>query len=461
MNSRYSNLFRFFFVCVDLLALYLVQLFFLSYIHRIPVSASSRYLLLFIVSSMLWLLSAYFTALYIDQGRPSFETFIKRTVRCLAVFFLAMVLFIFFYHYPFSRLFVLASFVSFGVLLMVIRGLMLLIAWSMNRVNGPSKRVIIVGYNEVARKLTQNFSAHGKNTLVDGYFENPALVDQLSPLPIIGDIDECVSYAVKNNINEIYSTISPEVNTSIYEMAQTAERSLIRFKFVPDFRFYINRNTHIDYIDGMPVLSLRSEPLEDATNSIKKRVFDIVFSLFVIVFVLSWLTPILAILIKLNSRGPVFFVQPRSGKDNRQFKCFKFRTLTVNKEANTQQVTKGDSRITSLGRFLRKTNLDELPQFVNVLLGDMSVVGPRPHMLVHTETYSRLLDEFMVRHFIKPGVTGWAQVNGFRGEIKGQEQLRNRIGHDIWYMENWSLWLDLKICFLTVYTTIRGDKNAF
>jgi len=461
MNSRYTNLFRFFFVCVDLLALNMVQLFFLSYIHRIPVSAGPKYLLLFIVSNMLWLLSAYFTALYIDQGKPGFELFIKRTVRCLTVFFVAMVLFMFFYHYPFSRLFILASFVAFSLLLVIIRILMIGLAWYANKWNRSGKRIVIVGYNDVARKLTYNFVNHSKNTLVEGYFEDMALVDQLSPLPIIGNIDECITYAVQNNINEIYSTISPEMNTSLYEMAHTAEKSLIRFKFVPDFKFYINRNTHMEYIDGMPVLSLRPEPLEDSGNAMKKRCFDILFALFVIVFILSWLTPIMAILIKLNSKGPVFFVQERSGKDNRQFKCFKFRTLAVNKEANTQQVTRNDSRITPLGRFLRKSNLDELPQFINVLLGDMSVVGPRPHMLAHTETYSRLLEEYMVRHFVKPGVTGWAQVNGFRGEIRGQEQLRDRIGHDIWYMENWSLWLDMKVIFLTVYTTIKGDKNAF
>jgi putative colanic acid biosynthesis UDP-glucose lipid carrier transferase len=439
----------------------MVQLFFLSFIHRIPDSANPKYLLLFIVSNMLWLLSAYFTALYIDQGTPGFELFIKRTVRCLTLFFLGMVLFVFFYHYPFSRLFILTSFLAFSLLLLVIRSLMIALSWYANRWNRGGKRIVIVGYNDVARKLTYNFVNHSKNTMVEGYFEDAALVDQLSPLPIIGNIDECISYAVQNNINEIYSTISPEMNTSLYEMAHTAEKSLIRFKFVPDFKFYINRNTHMEYIDGMPILSLRPEPLEDSGNSIKKRCFDIVFSLFVIVFLLSWLIPIVAILIKLNSKGPVFFVQERSGKDNRQFKCFKFRTLAINKEANTQQVTRNDTRITTLGRFLRKTNLDELPQFFNVLLGSMSVVGPRPHMLAHTETYSRLLEEYMVRHFVKPGVTGWAQVNGFRGEIRGQEQLRNRIGHDIWYMENWSLWLDMKVIFLTVYTTIRGDKNAF
>jgi putative colanic acid biosynthesis UDP-glucose lipid carrier transferase len=244
-------------------------------------------------------------------------------------------------------------------------------------------------------------------------------------------------------------------------MAQIAEKSLIRFKFVPDFKLYVNRNTHVEYIDEFPILSLRPEPLEDMSNGIKKRFFDIIFSLIVVVFILSWLMPILAILIKLSSRGPVFFVQLRSGKDNKQFKCFKFRTLSVNSDANVKQVTRNDSRITPLGRFLRKANLDELPQFFNVLLGNMSVVGPRPHMLRHTENYSKLLEEYMIRHFVKPGVTGWAQVNGLRGEIKQQEQLRKRIEHDIWYLEHWSLWLDIRVILLTIYGTFKGDKNAF
>jgi putative colanic acid biosynthesis UDP-glucose lipid carrier transferase len=170
---------------------------------------------------------------------------------------------------------------------------------------------------------------------------------------------------------------------------------------------------------------------------------------------------VLAILIKLNSRGPVFFVQWRSGKDNKKFQCYKFRTLSVNADAHLKQVTMNDSRITPLGRFLRKTNLDELPQFFNVFKGDMSVVGPRPHMLLHTDTFSKITEEYMVRHFVKPGVTGWAQIQGYRGEIKEEAQLRKRIEHDIWYLENWSLWLDIRIMFLTIFLSIKGDKNAY
>jgi putative colanic acid biosynthesis UDP-glucose lipid carrier transferase len=181
----------------------------------------------------------------------------------------------------------------------------------------------------------------------------------------------------------------------------------------------------------------------------------------VTIFLLSWLVPIIALLIKLDSKGPVFFLQERSGKNNEPFTCIKFRSLAVNKESDSKQVTKGDTRITKLGKFLRKSSIDELPQFFNVLTGDMSVVGPRPHMLKHTEEYSAIIMKYMIRHYQKPGVTGHAQVNGFRGEIKTEEQLIKRIEYDVWYIENWNIWLDLKIIIQTVVVTIKGQDNAF
>ncbi len=461
MSSRYTSLFRFSLAAIDLVVLNLIQLILMNNMHRIPADAGPAYILLFFMANMLWLVSAYTTGLYIEDGSVNHYRFAKRSVRCLVTFFLLMVVFIFFYHYQYSRLFILSSFSIFSFVLLCMRIFVIVMSLYANKVGRPGKRVVIVGYNEVAIKLAQRFSEQKNTSTVEGYFEDAERVNELSLLPIIGNIDECVQYAVKNNINEIYSTISPEHNAHIYEMAHTAEKSLIRFKFVPDFKLYVNRVTHMEYIDQFPILSLRPEPLEDVTNGIKKRLFDITFSLLVIVFILSWLVPLLAILIMLNSRGPVFFVQWRSGKDNKKFQCFKFRTLSVNEDAHLKQVTKDDHRITRLGRFLRKTNLDEFPQFFNVLKGDMSIVGPRPHMLLHTETFSKILEEYMVRHFVKPGVTGWAQVNGFRGEIREEEQLRKRIEHDIWYMENWSLWLDIRIMWLTIFNTFKGDRNAY
>jgi putative colanic acid biosynthesis UDP-glucose lipid carrier transferase len=211
----------------------------------------------------------------------------------------------------------------------------------------------------------------------------------------------------------------------------------------------------------MPVLSPRNEPLDDVGNRIKKRFFDLIVSSIAIIFILSWLVPLIALLIKLESRGPVFFVQKRNGKDGKPFNCLKFRSMRQNADADARQATKGDNRITRLGNFMRKTSIDELPQFFNVLMSDMSVVGPRPHMLKHTQDYSRLINQFMIRHFLKPGITGWAQVNGFRGETKTTEDMANRVTYDIWYLENWSLWLDARIVFMTVFNIFRGEKNAY
>jgi putative colanic acid biosynthesis UDP-glucose lipid carrier transferase len=196
-------------------------------------------------------------------------------------------------------------------------------------------------------------------------------------------------------------------------------------------------------------------------NRFFKRLLDIGFSLFIIFFVFIWLFPILAILIKWESKGPIFFKQSRSGQGNKAFMCYKFRSMTVNQDSDTKQATRGDQRITKLGAFMRRTSIDELPQFFNVLIGNMSVVGPRPHMISHTAQYSKLIDKFMVRHFLKPGITGWAQVRGLRGETNTVKSMADRVEADVWYLENWSFPLDIKIIFLTVWNSVKGDKNAF
>jgi putative colanic acid biosynthesis UDP-glucose lipid carrier transferase len=358
-------------------------------------------------------------------------------------------------------LFVILIFIGFGTTILISRSLYLGAAYYLRKQYPLNKKVIIIGYNELAKKLVENFGRFNKSLAVLGYFEDEDLVTEMPVHPILGNISESVAYAIKHKVAEIYTTISPEGNAHIYELAHEAETNFIRFKFVPDFRMFINRKVHIDFARNIPILSLRTEPLENLDSQIKKRTFDIFFSILIIFFVLSWLVPFIAILIKLDSKGPVFFTQLRSGKNNRPFLCYKFRSLKVNEDAHDKQVTRDDNRFTRLGKFLRKSNLDELPQFLNVFRGEMSVVGPRPHMLKHTEEYSQILNHYMIRHYVKPGVTGWAQINGYRGEIKKKKDLRGRIEHDIWYMENWTMWLDLRIIILTVYKSFKGDENAF
>jgi putative colanic acid biosynthesis UDP-glucose lipid carrier transferase len=192
-----------------------------------------------------------------------------------------------------------------------------------------------------------------------------------------------------------------------------------------------------------------------------KRAFDILFAALVTLFLLSWIVPIISLIIKLESRGPAFFKQLRTGKDGQSFYCLKFRSMTVNSSADTQQATKGDSRITRVGAFLRKTSLDELPQFINVLKGEMSVVGPRPHMLLHTEYYAKTIHNFGERHRVLPGITGLAQVSGLRGETKIADAMVKRVKADIHYLENWSLWLDCKIILSTIKQVVVSSEEAY
>jgi exopolysaccharide biosynthesis polyprenyl glycosylphosphotransferase len=196
------------------------------------------------------------------------------------------------------------------------------------------------------------------------------------------------------------------------------------------------------------------------SNFNRKRTFDILFALMVIVTLLSWLIPLIAILIKLDSKGPVFFKQLRTGKNGKPFYCLKFRSMKLSADADSKQASKNDSRITPLGAFLRKTSLDELPQFFNVLVGDMSIVGPRPHMLKHTEDYCQIIHNYMVRHTVTPGITGLAQVKGYRGETKETTAMINRVNADIWYIKNWSFYLDIKIIVLTFMQVFKGHENA-
>ncbi|WP_431293743.1 exopolysaccharide biosynthesis polyprenyl glycosylphosphotransferase [Pedobacter sp. P26] len=275
-------------------------------------------------------------------------------------------------------------------------------------------------------------------------------------------ISEKMGKAVESGVKEIYVAIAPHRMNDVSRLVSVADQQCVRLKFVPDIGGALAAPYTISYMGGeFPMITLRNEPLEIMGNRFKKRAFDVIFSAFVIVFVMSWLYPIIAILIKLQSPGPVLFKQLRSGRNDEPFWCWKFRSMKINKDSDHKQATKDDDRITKIGRFLRKTSLDEMPQFFNVFFGSMSVVGPRPHMLKHTEEYKKIISQFMVRHFLKPGITGWAQVNGFRGETKEDDAMENRVKFDIFYLENWTAMLDVKIIFMTVINALRGEENAY
>jgi len=278
----------------------------------------------------------------------------------------------------------------------------------------------------------------------------------------VKQLQECYDFVLESEIDEIYSSLSDINNEEVNNLIDFADNNLKTLKFIPDSNKQpLVRNLTYDYYDHIPILSLRNIPLHKRSNKIVKRAFDIVFSSAVLILVLSWLTPILALLIRLESKGNIFFRQKRNGLNNKTFNCYKFRSMRCNKVSDEMWVTKSDLRVTKIGAFIRKTSIDELPQFWNVFKGDMSVVGPRPHMISDTERFLRRTNKFMARHFIKPGITGLAQTSGCRGEVKTDKDIINRLRYDIFYMENWSFVLDVKIILQTIYNALKGDKKAY
>jgi putative colanic acid biosynthesis UDP-glucose lipid carrier transferase len=275
------------------------------------------------------------------------------------------------------------------------------------------------------------------------------------------NLESIFSYIIDNKIDEIYCSTSELNNTDLLAVLSFADNNLKIVKFIPDNTQVLSKKLKHDFYGVIPILTFRTIPLNDPFSLLLKRVFDIVFSLTIIVLVLSWLTPILAIFIKLESKGPIFFTQLRNGHNYKSFNCFKYRSMVLNPEADLVQVKRNDGRITNVGKFIRKLSIDEMPQFFNVLLGQMSVVGPRPHMLSHANMYAKKIDKFMVRHFVKPGITGLAQVSGFRGEVETNKDIIGRVKHDVFYIENWSFFLDIKIIFQTVFNFIRGEEKAY
>ncbi len=422
----------------------------------------NNYILYWSVSNAGWLLLSFFLRAYSEKIILNFEYFTKRTIQVYLIWIIFIMSYLFFSReFSISRLFTIATISSFGFGLLANRFLYLGINKYFKKSDYLVKKVIILGYNDTAKKLAKYFEEEGLNTQMIGYIEDGNKINELSHYPVLADVCDTLQVAKNLNVQEIFSTITPEQNNEIYRLMYQSEKECIRFKIVPNLSVFIKREVHIEYFGDLPILSLRSEPLDDVGNRLKKRMLDIVVSSFVIVFFLTWLIPLLGILIFLESGWPVFFQQLRTGKNLKPFYCWKLRSMKLNKDANLKQATQNDSRVTRIGRFLRKTSLDEFPQFINVFKGEMSLVGPRPHMLKHTSDYSKVVDEYMVRQFLKPGITGWAQINGYRGEITNPDQIKMRVTKDLWYLENWTLWLDIQILFLTVYYVVKGDKNAF
>ena len=392
------------------------------------------------------------------------ESILRRTIKKIFIHIALLTFFVVFYKYAdISRLRLLYFYLFFFGLLVISRYVLMKVLKYVRAKGYNFKKTIIVGANETGermRKILAKDLTFGYKFL--GFFDEKDAVKNSVLAPILGGFDDVEEFIIKKEIDEIYVALHIDNVETINKLVKICEQNMVRIKFIPDFQLYTKSSkVEVTFYENMPVLMFRPEPLELAINRLIKKVFDICFSTAVILLIFPWLIPIVMLIIKFESPGPVFFKQDRSGRDNESFTCIKFRSMYVNELAHKKQAGKGDSRVTKFGAFMRKTSIDELPQFFNVFWGDMSVVGPRPHMINLAKEYGELIANYSVRHYAKPGITGWAQVNGYRGETKELIDMENRVEYDIWYIENWSLLLDLKIIVRTLINVFKGEENAY
>ena len=411
--------------------------------------------------NLIWLISSNLFQLYNKVAIKSVEEIFRRTGKSLLTHLILVVFsMVLLNPLEFSRAFLIVFYCGLLISFLISRFSCTIIEIIFQRYRTTTS-VAVIGSNPMGYRLASFFEGQKNQYSFKGFLDSKdsLFVDHNGNL--VPDACQQIRNAAENDISEVYVSLTADRMADAGYLLKEAERQCVRLILVPDFSQSLTTPFKISFMGDFPIITLRTEPLENIDSRFKKRIFDILVSSMIIVFVLSWLFPILFVLIKLDSKGPVLFKQKRSGKNNKTFYCYKFRSMKVNTDSDNKQASINDSRVTKLGRFLRKTSLDELPQFFNVFSGTMSVIGPRPHMLKHTLEYRAIIDKYMVRHHLKAGITGWAQINGYRGETNSLSLMEKRVEHDIWYLENWNLMLDVKILFITIINFLRGQKNVY
>ncbi len=413
-----------------------------------------------------WVASAFAFGLYGDTRGRSFQEEVFRLSRALLAVAVVTVVALVFTRVGiaiYSRWFLITFAVVAPVGMILYRG-----AFHFGRgLGGEQRNVLVIGAGRTGVRLFENLSGHPTGYKVIGFLDNNGIGSPVRPM-ILGRLGDLDHVAERHPIDEVVIAMPSMQDAELRSLITDCENLCLRVNIVPNEHYY-ESSTFFEgkmtavQVGDIPLIRVRQEPLDRRLNKLVKRAFDFVFSLLVlaIVFPVVWLFA--AIAIKLTSRGPVFFKQERTGESNTVFSCYKFRTMRSHPRhvADSVQAMRDDERVTAIGRLLRRTNLDELPQFLNVLKGEMSVVGPRPHMVKHTTDYRRLIERYMVRHLVKPGVTGWAQVNGLRGATETSLLMQKRVEFDIYYIEHWSFWFDIKIILLTIRNMVLGDEHAY
>lgn len=418
---------------------------------------------LLVLLNLVYLLCNYSKGVVLHRRIVRADHIVMRAVRntfCHAVVFISLITLVHFG--SLSTHFLIIFYTTFLALLVLYRLIFRHFIKIYRRKGGNRRTAALVGDGSNMVELYEEMTADPTSGFkVVGYFAEHPSDNYPKECRYLGTPQEVIPYLKKSNAEHLYCGLTSSHSKEILPIISYCENNLIHFYSVPNVRNYLKRRMHLELIGSVPVLDIRQEPLAQPENRLAKRLFDIVFSLLFLCTIFPIIFIIIGLAIKITSPGPIFFKQKRSGEKNKEFWCYKFRSMRVNKDSDKVQATLNDPRKTRLGNFMRKTSIDELPQFINVLLGDMSVVGPRPHMLKHTEEYSKLIDKYMVRHLVKPGITGWAQVTGFRGETKELWQMEGRVERDIWYLKHWTFMLDLYIIYKTVKNAVRGEKEAY
>ena len=447
-----SILLRVVFFIGDLLFLNLSVVLSYSFINRLVESEKVNMVYLLIFSNLAWFFLIIVSNPYNFSRNWGAIKYLKTQISYVIVHLFVIAFLIFFFKKAYSPV---QIGIMYSLFIPVFFGWKLPVTYLVtNFSKGRIKKrnMIILGEGELAWDIRKYFLTHpelnlrflGKFNIVNGL-----------------ELSAIQQFCLEHEVHEIFCCFPQIKDTEFRKLIDFGLNQFIQVKLISNFKSDITNDFSLDKVDKVLVTNRAVVPLDEQLNQITKRIFDILFSGFVIIFVLSWLIPVIGLLIKLDSRGPVYFRQKRAGLNNKPFDVLKFRTMIINNEADRKQAIKDDPRITGVGGFLRKSSLDEFPQFLNVFMGDMSIIGPRPHPLKLNEEYLKRIEGLMSRHYVKPGITGLAQSMGYRGETKNVLDMKNRIAMDRFYIENWSILLDLKIIFRTVISLIKGSENAY
>ena len=467
-NSQTNSLMMYLIIGVDFMLINILLLLLTDYHPWFDTWSPSKVRTLILLNNLALLISEYFNPPVIHRRVISVGDILNRILRLVLVqsflaFFFMKSLSLSFVGGRFQSIFCLLYFIS----ILILRSLERIVIKKYRKVGGNSRSVLFIGADSELLNVYHRLQVDASmGYRIMGYYADEEMTDVPEDVELkrLGTLQEFLKEMDGKEeqfvCDEMYVCLSRRDKDTVRRLSHFCDQHVIRFYFVPVSVETLGINLKRELLDDMEVYTTYEIPLANPVNKLIKRTFDIVLSL-VFLIPTAILFPFVYVIIKLQSPGPIFFKQARTGLDGRDFNMLKFRSMHVNKDADRLQATKDDPRKYPFGNFMRKSNIDELPQFLNVLKGDMSIVGPRPHMLAHTEQYSQLIDKYMVRHFVKPGLTGWAQVTGFRGETKELWQMEGRVKRDIWYIEHWSIWLDIRIIWMTAKTIFIHDKNAY